>query len=119
MKLLTDVSFPGFGERNERSRLDCSETNGRTPKGQLPAEPPLSGGYDPLVDAQAAASRWAAVWERAWPAKDVEAIAGMYADEALYRALAFREPDRGVDGVRDYLRRNFAIEDEIQCRFGE
>jgi ketosteroid isomerase-like protein len=71
------------------------------------------------VDAQAAASRWASVWNRAWPAKDIEAIAAMYADDALYRAFVFREPDRGVEGVRDYLRRNFAVEDEIECRFGE
>ena len=65
-----------------------------------------------------AARRWAAIWERAWPAKDIEAIAALYADDALYRAFVFREPDRGVDGVRDYLRRNFDVEHEIECRFG-
>jgi nuclear transport factor 2 (NTF2) superfamily protein len=65
------------------------------------------------------ARRWAAVWERAWAAKDIEAIAALYAGDAFYRALVFREPERGVDGVRDYLRRNFDVEDEIECRFGE
>jgi ketosteroid isomerase-like protein len=71
------------------------------------------------VDVEAASRRWANVWERAWPAKDVEAIVALYADHALYRALVFREPDRGTDGVRGYLRRNFDVEEEIECRFGE
>ena len=70
------------------------------------------------MDADEAARRWASAWERAWPAKDIEAIAALYADSALYRALVFREPDRGVEGVRDYLRRNFDVEHEIECRFG-
>jgi hypothetical protein len=71
------------------------------------------------VDVQELARRWASVWERAWPAKDVEAIAALYAEGARYRALVFREPDLGLDGVRGYLRRNFAAEDDIECRFGE
>ena len=66
-----------------------------------------------------AARTWAQTWERSWPAKDVEAIAGLYADDAQYRAYVFREPDRGVEGVRDYLHRNFAVEHDIECRFGE
>ena len=70
------------------------------------------------MDVEAAARRWAAVWERAWSAKDVEAIVALYAEDALYRALVFREPDRGVEGVRGYLRRNFDVEDQIECRFG-
>ena len=65
------------------------------------------------MDVLEAAGTWAQVWERAWPAKDVEAIA------ALYRAYPFREPDLGVEVVRDYLRRNFDVEHDIQCRFGE
>jgi hypothetical protein len=70
------------------------------------------------MDVEAAARRWADVWSLAWPAKEVEAIAALYSPEALYRALAFREPDRGLDGVRRYLRENFAVEDGIECRFG-
>lgn len=70
------------------------------------------------MDVEAAAGRWASVWERAWPAKDIEAIAVLYADDTLYRAFVFREPDRGVEGVRDYLRRNFDVEHDIECRFG-
>ncbi len=71
------------------------------------------------MDTEAAALRWAEIWQRAWPAKDVEAIVALYAEGALYRALVLREPDRGLDGVRGYLQRNFDVEDAIECRFGE
>jgi ketosteroid isomerase-like protein len=71
------------------------------------------------VDTDNAARRWAAVWSKAWPAKDVEAIVALYADEVQYRALAFREPDRGTAGVRAYLQQNFAAEQDVECRFGE
>ena len=71
------------------------------------------------MSVEAAARAWAEAWQRAWPAKDVEAIASLYAEGALYRALVFREPDRGREGVRDYLQRNFAVEEDIECEFGE
>ncbi len=71
------------------------------------------------MDAEVAARRWADTWLRAWPAKDVEAIAALYSEDAVYRALAFREPDLGLGGVRRYLSENFAVEDEIECWFGE
>jgi hypothetical protein len=67
------------------------------------------------VDTEQAARAWAAVWASAWPRKDTESIAALYADRASYRALAFREPDR----ASDYLRRVFAEESDITCRFGE
>jgi SnoaL-like domain len=71
------------------------------------------------MDVEAAARRWRATWERAWPARDVDAIASMYAEDALYRGFVFREPDRGTGGVRRYLEENFDIEEEIECWFGE
>ena len=71
-----------------------------------------------FVDAQLAARRWAQTWERAWPAKDIDAIATLYADEVTYRALVHREPDLGTEGVRDYLRRNFDVEHDVACSFG-
>jgi SnoaL-like domain len=71
------------------------------------------------LDAESAARRWRDTWERAWPAKDVEAIAALYSDEVPYRALAFRDADRGLAGVRRYLEREFGVEDAIECRFGE
>jgi nuclear transport factor 2 (NTF2) superfamily protein len=71
------------------------------------------------LDADAAARRWRDTWERAWPAKDVDAIVALYSDEVPYRALAFREADEGLAGVRRYLEREFGVEHEIECRFGE
>jgi hypothetical protein len=71
------------------------------------------------VDVEAAARRWAQTWTRAWPAQDVDAITALYAEGAVYRALAFRDPDRGAGGVRRYLERTFAEERDVKCWFGE
>ena len=65
------------------------------------------------------ARRWASVWQRAWAARDVEAIVALYADGAQYRALVHRQPELGIAGVRAYLQRMFGEEDAIECRFGE
>jgi ketosteroid isomerase-like protein len=71
------------------------------------------------MNVAAAARLWSATWERAWPVKDIEAITALYADQAAYRAMAFREPDLGLSAVRGYLTRTFAAETDISCRFGE
>lgn len=71
------------------------------------------------MDVQAAARRWKETWERGWLDRDVDAIASLYAEDALYRALVFREADRGLAGVRRYLEENFRVEEEIECWFGE
>ena len=71
------------------------------------------------MDAGTAARRWADTWSRAWPQRDVEAIAALYADTAAYRAPAFREPDLGLAGVRRYLNEQFTAEENIECRFGQ
>src|SRR5438477_303160 len=52
------------------------------------------------MDPATAARRWADTWSRAWPQRDVEAIAALYADGAVYRSPAFRPPDLGLAGVR-------------------
>jgi hypothetical protein len=71
------------------------------------------------VETEAAARRWAETWQRAWPERDADAIVALYAAMVPYRALAFREPDQGLAGVRGYLEREFGVEQEIECRFGE
>jgi hypothetical protein len=71
------------------------------------------------MDVQAAARRWAETWARAWPERDVDAIASLYAEDALYRGFVFRQPERGTAGVRRYLEENFGVEEEIECWFGE
>jgi len=63
-----------------------------------------------------AARRWRDTWAQAWPAKDVEAIAALYAPEADFRSHPFRERE----DVHAYVRRVFAEEEgETECRFRE
>ena len=70
------------------------------------------------MDAKAAAQRWADTWSRAWPQRDAEAIAALYADTAVYRSPAFRPPDLGLAGVRRYLSEQLPAGQNIECRFG-
>ena len=64
---------------------------------------------------EAAARRWAEVWSRAWPAADVDAIAALYADGAIFYSHPFRERQT----PRDYVAWAFAEQAEAECRFGE
>jgi hypothetical protein len=66
-----------------------------------------------------AARRWAEVWTRAWPERDAEAIAKLYAEDATYLSYPFRAPDKGIEGVRSYLTRTLGEETDIKCWFGE
>jgi SnoaL-like domain len=68
------------------------------------------------VDVEDAARRWAETWERAWPAKDADAIAALYADHAVYRSHPMRNPEAG--SALGYTRRQFALEDAVECWFG-
>ena len=63
-----------------------------------------------------AARRWRETWARAWPAKDVDAIVALYADDAVYRSHPCREPEASPLA---YVQRVFAEEEEVECRFGE
>ncbi len=67
------------------------------------------------MDAAAAARRWAQVWTRAWLDADVEAIAALYASDAVFYSHPFRERQ----APREYVAWAFADEDALECRFGE
>jgi hypothetical protein len=69
------------------------------------------------MDAETAARRWADTWSRAWPQRDAEAIAALYADAVVYRSPAFRPPDLGLAGVRRYLDEQLPAEENIECWF--
>jgi ketosteroid isomerase-like protein len=68
------------------------------------------------VDAAAAAKAWVEGWTVGWENGDAEAIAALYADDAVYRSHPFREPERSA---RDYALRAFADEELVECRYGE
>jgi hypothetical protein len=63
-----------------------------------------------------AARRWRDTWEPAWLAKDADAIDALYAEGAVYRSHPLREPE---ESARAYVERQFAEEQEVECRFGE
>ena len=50
-----------------------------------------------------AAAAWADAWHRGWEALDPEPIIARYASDALLSTEPFREPYRGIDGVRAYV----------------
>lgn len=70
------------------------------------------------MDPETVARRWADTWSRAWPQRDAEAIAALYADTVVHRSTAFRPPGLGLGGIRRYLDENFAVEENIECWFG-
>ena len=69
------------------------------------------------METEVAAARWAETWQRAWPARDAEAIELLYAPNASYRSSALADPEPG--GVTAYLARQFAAEQDVRCRFGQ
>ncbi len=71
------------------------------------------------MDPETAARRWADTWSRSWAQCDIEAIVALYADTAVYRSPAFRQPDLGLAGVRRHLNENFPAEENIECWFGQ
>ena len=50
-----------------------------------------------------AAAAWTDAWHRGWEALDPEPILARYASDALLSTEPFREPYRGIDGVRAYV----------------
>jgi ketosteroid isomerase-like protein len=52
---------------------------------------------------------------RAWPAADVEAIADLYAEDALFYSHPFRAPQV----PRDYVVWAFEEQASAECRFGD
>lgn len=66
------------------------------------------------MDTEAAARRWAEVWEHAWPAADEAVIAALYADDAVFLSHPFREHQ----ALADYVEWAFADQARAECRFG-
>jgi uncharacterized protein (TIGR02246 family) len=73
----------------------------------------------PHIYAEAAARAWVDAWTRAWPAKDPEPVASLYADDAIFYSQPFREPLRGPVGVREYMEWAFSEQEGVDFAFGE
>jgi hypothetical protein len=63
----------------------------------------------------AAVRRWIETWAYAWPAKDADAIAALYAADAAFRSQPFRD----LQSPRAYVEWAFSEQDEAECWFGE
>src|SRR5918999_4149515 len=70
------------------------------------------------MDPGEAAPSWAETWERGWAEHDVDAIAALYADGAVFLTSPFRELRFGPEGVREYVEWAFADEASADVRFG-
>jgi ketosteroid isomerase-like protein len=66
-------------------------------------------------DVTSAAHTWAEVWQRAWPAADVDALDALYADEAVF----YSHPFRKRQAAREYVSWAFGEQASAECRFGE
>ena len=62
-----------------------------------------------------AARRWVDVWQRAWPVADTDAIAELYADDAVFYSHPFRDRQTPAD----YVAWAFGEQASAECRFGE
>jgi len=71
------------------------------------------------MEAEAAARRWRDAWSQAWPEHDVDQIAALYTEDAIFRSAPVREPHRGASGVAEYARWAFEQEEAVEVRFGE
>ena len=67
------------------------------------------------MDVTAAARRWAEVWAQAWPLADVDAIAVLYADDAVFHS----HPFRARQAPAEYVAWAFGEQAAAECRFGE
>jgi SnoaL-like domain len=67
------------------------------------------------VEVATAARRWAEVWSRAWPVADTDAIAALYAKNAIFYSHPFRAPQTPAE----YVTWAFAEQAAAECRFGE
>jgi ketosteroid isomerase-like protein len=67
------------------------------------------------ADTETAARRWAETWALAWPAADVDAVAALYADDAIFYSHPFRDRQH----PRAYVEWAFADQADAECRFGE
>jgi SnoaL-like domain len=67
------------------------------------------------METEAAAHAWVEGWRRGWPRRDVDGIAAVYEDGAVYSS----HPFRAAETARSYAERAFGEEDLVRAWFGE
>jgi hypothetical protein len=65
------------------------------------------------------AKRWAEVWQRAWEARDTDAIVALYRTDCIFSTQPFRLPYVGTAGVRTYVQQAFDEEREPRVWVGD
>lgn len=70
-------------------------------------------------DAAEAARHWADVWQRAWEARDTEAIVALYHSDVVFSTQPFRTPYLRQSGVREYVSQAFGEEAAVRVWVGE
>jgi hypothetical protein len=71
------------------------------------------------MKATEAARRWAEAWRQGWEALDPEPILARYASDAVLSTEPFREPYRGIAGVRDYVTQALGEEEDPRVWMGD
>ena len=61
--------------------------------------------------------RWTQAYTQAWQARDPDAAAALFTEDATYRVTPFGAPLHGRDAIRDYWREQTADQDDIRFRF--
>jgi ketosteroid isomerase-like protein len=62
--------------------------------------------------------RWLSGYKAAWEARDADAAAALFSEDALYRESPYEEPFRGRQGVHDYWTRVTATQSDVNVRYG-
>ena len=71
------------------------------------------------MDAREAARLWAEAWKEGWEALDPEPIMARYAPNATHFTEPFRMPSRDIGGVREYVERVLAEEEDPRVWMGD
>jgi ketosteroid isomerase-like protein len=65
------------------------------------------------------AHEWIEDYGEAWRRGDAEAVAALFARDAVYRSSPFRPPAVGRQAIRDYWTGATATQEGLDLRFGE
>jgi ketosteroid isomerase-like protein len=71
------------------------------------------------MDTHDAVLAWIEGWAKSWPAADADGVARLYATDAVFRSLPFRDPHLGREGAKEYAAWSFETQESAECWFGE